>query len=70
MTDFSRCPFALGQWPQGAIAPPAPLSENIANTDTPGYRRKTVPFKAVFDISGQPGRVETGASRSTGRNRR
>ncbi len=21
------------------------LSENIANTDTPGYRRKTVPFK-------------------------
>ena len=39
------------------------LSENIANADTPGYRRKTVPFKAVFDDRGQPGRVETGRVR-------
>jgi len=39
------------------------LSENIANADTPGYRRKTVPFKAVFDSADTPGRVETGRVR-------
>jgi len=39
------------------------LSENIANADTPGYRRKTVPFKAEFDSSGQSGRVEAGRVR-------
>lgn len=33
------------------------LSENIANADTPGYRRKTVPFKAD---SGQQGHVSAG----------
>lgn len=36
------------------------LSENIANADTPGYRRKTVPFKTVFDSAHQLGRVEAG----------
>ncbi len=39
------------------------LSENIANADTPGYRRKTVPFKAAFDEAGQSGRVEAGRVR-------
>lgn len=34
------------------------LSENIANADTPGYRRKTVPFHDLAD-----GRVETGPVR-------
>jgi flagellar basal-body rod protein FlgC len=33
------------------------LSENIANADTPGYRRKTVPFKPV---PGEEGSVTTG----------
>lgn len=33
------------------------VSENIANADTPGYRRKTVPFEAVRSEGGQ---VETG----------
>ena len=32
------------------------LAENIANADTPGYRRKTVPFLE----EGNDGRVETG----------
>jgi flagellar basal-body rod protein FlgC len=35
------------------------LSENIANADTPGYRRKTIPFEVVrtaSDVSGvRPG---------------
>lgn len=39
------------------------LSENIANADTPGYRRKTVPFETVFDGPGTPGHVETGSVR-------
>lgn len=37
------------------------VSENIANADTPGYRRKTVPFKTEFE--GGPdgvGRVKSG----------
>lgn len=32
------------------------VAENIANADTPGYRRKTVPFMA----EGEEGTVETG----------
>lgn len=36
------------------------LSENIANADTPGYRRKTVPFRMVFDDAAQIGMVKTG----------
>lgn len=39
------------------------VSENIANTDTPGYRRKTVPFETEFGGTGTPGRVETGRVR-------
>ena len=40
------------------------VSENIANTDTPGYRRKTVAFKTEYD-GGRDGvgRVETGRVR-------
>ncbi len=35
-------------------------SENIANADTPGYRRKTVTFEDVLTRPGEPARVETG----------
>ena len=35
------------------------VSENIANTDTPGYRRKTVSFKEVMRGDNQ-GQVQTG----------
>lgn len=35
------------------------VSENIANTDTPGYRRKTVPFEQVLSGS-QGGQVKAG----------
>ncbi len=37
------------------------VSENIANTDTPGYRRKTVAFNPVPD--GQAGAVQLGPLR-------
>ncbi|WP_371224992.1 flagellar basal body rod protein FlgC [Roseovarius sp. 2305UL8-3] len=39
------------------------VSENIANADTPGYRRKTIPFEAEFGGSGTSGLVETGRVR-------
>ena len=35
------------------------LSENISNADTPGYRRKTIPFETAFSGTGVSG-VETG----------
>ena len=36
------------------------VSENIANADTPGYRRKTVAFETAFKGSSSTGTVETG----------
>ncbi|MBZ8117534.1 flagellar basal body rod protein FlgC [Roseovarius sp. LXJ103] len=38
------------------------VSENIANSDTPGYRRKTVAFETVMH-GDTPGKVETGRVR-------
>ncbi|MEO3477811.1 flagellar basal body rod protein FlgC [Phaeobacter sp. CAU 1743] len=36
------------------------VSENISNADTPGYRRKTVPFQAVRDINTDVESVKVG----------
>ncbi|MCL4165420.1 UNVERIFIED_CONTAM: hypothetical protein GTU68_015014 [Idotea baltica] len=36
------------------------VSENIANTDTPGYRRKTISFETALGGEGTPGTVKTG----------
>ncbi|MGI3213241.1 flagellar basal body rod protein FlgC [Roseovarius tibetensis] len=36
------------------------VSENIANADTPGYRRKTVAFETEFNGSGRTGTVTAG----------
>ena len=36
------------------------VSENIANADTPGYRRKIVAFEEVVDGGRHTGQVETG----------
>ncbi len=38
------------------------VSENIANADTPGYRRKTVPFETVRGLD-DTGAVESGRVR-------
>lgn len=36
------------------------ITENIANADTPGYRRKYTTFEGVVDQGRETGRVETG----------
>lgn len=36
------------------------VSENIANADTPGYRRKMTTFENVVDSGRETGRVRTG----------
>ncbi len=39
------------------------ISENIANADTPGYRRKTVAFQEQVDFGRRTGAVEPGPTR-------
>lgn len=39
------------------------VSENIANADTPGYRRKTVAFQQMVEFGQASGLVETGRVR-------
>ncbi len=39
------------------------VSENIANADTPGYRRKTMGFSEAMDAGRPTGLVETGRVR-------
>ncbi|MEO0859506.1 MAG: flagellar basal body rod protein FlgC [Pseudomonadota bacterium] len=39
------------------------IAENVANADTPGYRRKTVEFRAVFEDGQKTGAVEPGRVR-------
>mgnify|MGYP000580846420 CR=1 FL=1 len=36
------------------------VSENIANADTPGFRRKSISFEAVYDGGNRTAGVETG----------
>lgn len=36
------------------------VSENVANADTPGYRRKTVTFEHVIQAGQRTGAVQTG----------
>lgn len=58
MNEFSS---ALGVSTSGLRAQAQRLrhvSENIANVDTPGYRRKSVPFETAFGNS--QGKVSTG----------
>lgn len=63
MTDFSD---ALNVATSGMRAQAARLryvSENIANTDTPGYHRKMVSFEAEVDAGRASGAVTTGPLR-------
>ncbi len=60
MSDFSK---ALGVSASALKAQSQRLqhlSENIANSDTPGYRRKTVSFETEFGGRTEVSRVEVG----------
>ncbi|MFO7759403.1 MAG: flagellar basal body rod protein FlgC [Roseovarius sp.] len=60
MSDFSN---SLSVSASGLTAQSQRLvhvSENIANADTPGYRRKTVAFETAFRGADTKGTVETG----------
>ena len=47
MTDFSDARAIVGSGMRAQAARLRHVSENIANADTPGYRRKTISFEAV-----------------------
>jgi flagellar basal-body rod protein FlgC len=60
MTDFSS---ALGVAASGMRAQADRIrhvSENIANADTPGYRRKIVSFEAMHGPDAPAGAIQTG----------
>ncbi|WP_323767720.1 flagellar basal body rod protein FlgC [Antarctobacter sp.] len=55
MSDFSNALNVTTTGLQAQAARLRLLSENIANVDTPGYRRKTIPFEAsptASDVTG------------------
>lgn len=49
MSDFSKSMAVSSSGMQAHAARLRVSSENIANSKTPGYRRKTIPFEQVFD---------------------
>ncbi|SDX69212.1 flagellar basal-body rod protein FlgC [Ruegeria halocynthiae] len=61
MSDFSHSLTASASALRAQAARLRHVSENISNADTPGYRRKTVPFEMV-EVDGketvQTGRVK------------
>ena len=60
MSDFSK---TMGMTASAMASQAARLrlsSENLANADTPGYRRKIVPFEQVYDPKTGTNRVATG----------
>ncbi len=42
------------------------ISNNIANVDTPGYKRKTVKFKEFLDAEMKTSRIQSGQTRLNG----
>ena len=61
MTEFSDALAVTAKGLRAQATRLRLLSENISNADTPGYRRKTVPFETVVDHAGrevvEPGKV-------------
>ncbi|MEM6587610.1 MAG: flagellar basal body rod protein FlgC [Pseudomonadota bacterium] len=63
MSEFSNSLSVISSALQAQSQRLRHLSENIANVDTPGYRRKTIAFHTVMHGSETPGMVETGRVR-------
>jgi flagellar basal-body rod protein FlgC len=60
MADFSDAMNITASGMRAQAARLRHVSENIANTDTPGYQRKTITFSAVMDAGQDTGLVQTG----------
>ena len=63
MSEFSKALSVSSSGLQAQARRLQHVSENIANADTPGYRRKTVAFETAFGGRGAVGKVETGPVR-------
>ena len=60
MTDFSDAISVATSGMKAQANRLRHVSENIANTDTPGYRRKSISFQEMVSAGQNTGRVETG----------
>lgn len=60
MSDFSQSLSVSASGLKAQATRLRHLSENIANADTPGYRRKTVPFETGFAPRDGVAQVTTG----------
>jgi len=63
MSDFSNALSVTASGLEAQAQRLRHVSENIANSDTPGYRRKTISFEEATRSADTPGRVETGRVR-------
>lgn len=63
MTDFSDAMSVATSGMKAQATRLRHLSENIANVDTPGYRRKTIAFETVVAEGRATGEVQTGRVR-------
>ncbi|WP_371156217.1 flagellar basal body rod protein FlgC [Jannaschia sp. 2305UL9-9] len=63
MSGFSNAMSVLSSGMRSQSQRLGHISENVANADTPGYRRKTVEFRAEYDAGQRTGAVETGPVR-------
>ncbi len=60
MSEFSKALSVTASGMKAQAARLRHVSENISNADTPGYRRKTVPFEAIRDLNTDVESVRTG----------
>lgn len=60
MKDFMSSMSASASGMQAQASRLRILSENLANADTPGYRRKTISFENVYEAFSDNARVKTG----------
>ena len=63
MTDFSDAMSVATSGMKAQASRLRHVSENIANTDTPGYRRKTIAFEEMMQAGQTNGAVTTGRMR-------
>ncbi|MEJ8562629.1 flagellar basal body rod protein FlgC [Yoonia sp. GPGPB17] len=63
MTDFSDAISVATSGMKAQASRLRHVSENIANTDTPGYRRKAITFEEMVTQGRTTGAVETGQLR-------